>query len=146
MAKTTLREYGTSVIAGSHGDEEIIPALGDGSCVPGDCVGLLSTGKVVGTDIGASEDFIGILMESDITGLETAIVDAVPCDIVIPQSGHRYNVRILDLGDAGEVGHPLDYSATAGKMDAAADGIHAVANAARPIADDDTVAQVIWRR
>jgi len=146
MVKTVLREYGTSVIAGSEGDEEIIPAKGDGNALPGEMVAILSTGKVAGTDAGAVESFAGILMESDITGPETAIVDGIPCDVVVPKSGHRYNVRILDLNAAAEIGDGLDFSATPGYMDAAADIIHAVATAARPIADGDTVAQVHWRR
>lgn len=143
MVKTTLVEYGTSVIAGSEGDEEIIPAKGDGNALPGEFVAILSTGKVAGSDLGALEELIGILMESQITGMETAIVDAVPCDVVIPKSGHRYNVRCLDLNENAEIGFSLDISATPGYLDKAADVNNAIARAAKPIADGDTVCQII---
>lgn len=145
MAKTTLLEYGTSVIIGSQGDEEIIPALGDGTAKPGNVVGITSGGKVVQSDLGAVEDLIGILMESQITGQETAIVDTVLCDVVIPKSGNRYVVRIDDQGGAKEIGYPLEVTATAGTLGVADDVNNALAVLGKPIANGDTVAEIIWR-
>lgn len=144
MTKTTLIEYGTSVIAGSHGDEEIIPALGDGAAVPGHLVSILSTNKVDGAHEGTTDLMIGIVLESDVTGLETAIPDGDPLDIVIPISGHRYNVRQLDTVDALEIGGALDISATPGCLDKAASINVARAVLAKPSATDDTVCQIIW--
>lgn len=137
-------EYGTSVIAGSHGDEEIIPALGDGAAIPGDCVSILSTNKVAKADEGAVDLMIGFLLESEVTGLETAIGDGTPCDVVIPISGHRYNVRQLDTVDALEIGGALDISATPGKLDKAGSLNVARAVLAKPSATDDTICQIIW--
>ncbi len=145
MAKTTLIEYGTSVLAGPYEDEEIVPALGDGTAIPGDAVSIHSDRKVKGADLGAVELWSGFLLESRITGREAAIVSGVRCEVVIPKSGRRYNVRILDLNAAGEIGFSLDISATPGKLDAAADVNNAMCGAAKPIADDDTVAQVRMR-
>lgn len=144
MTKTTLIEYGTSVIAGSHGDEEIIPALGDAAATPGTCVSILSTNKVAKADEGAVDLMIGFLLESDVTGLEAAPGDAVPCDVVIPISGHRYNVRCLDTVDALEIGGALDISGTPGFLDKAASLNVARAVLAKPCATDDTVVQIIW--
>lgn len=144
MVKTTLAEYGSSVIAGSEGDEEILPAQGNGSAVPGDLVSIGSNRRVVGADLGASELLTGILMEHPTLGCETAITAGLFCSVVVPKSGHRYNIRCLDLNTAAEIGFSLDVSATAGKADAAADVNNAVCKAARPIADGDTVAQVFW--
>jgi len=145
MPKTTLIEYGTSVIAGPYEDEEIVPALGDGNAIPGEFVSILATRKVAGSDLGAHELMAGILMESRITGREAAIGDGVRCEVVIPKSTRRYNVRILDLNADGEIGFSLDISATPGYLDAAVDVNNALCTAAEPIADDDTVAQVRMR-
>jgi hypothetical protein len=144
MVRTLIRDYGTSVIASSDGDEEIIPALGNGVAIPGDLVSIASTRKVAGSDVGANEEFAGILMESQITGTETAIGDGVPCDVVVPISGHRYRIRMLDPGADFEMGYALTFSATAGKADVAADIIHALCTAAKPVYDTETVAEVFW--
>lgn len=145
MAKTTLRELGTSVIVSSDGDEEIIVALGDGTAVPGDLVAILATGKVVGTDVAAVEDFTGILLEAPITGTETAIVDGIKCSVVIPKSGHRYRIRILDQNADLEIGHPLTFSGTPGKATTGATAILGkIGTVARPCPDDDTVVEMRW--
>ena len=145
MAKTTLIEYGTSVLAGPYDDEEIVAALGDGNAIPGEFVHIGSDRKVAGSDLGAVELWSGILLESRITGREAAIGSGTNCEVVIPKSAHRYNVRILDLNADGEIGFSLDISATPGYLDAAADVNNALCGAAKPIADDDTVAQVRMR-
>ncbi len=56
MVKTTLIEYGTSVLAGVYDDEEIVPALGDGTAIPGDWVSIHSDRKVKGADLGREAD------------------------------------------------------------------------------------------
>lgn len=144
MAKTELIEYGTSVIAGSHGDEEIIPALGDANAIPGEAVSILSTNKVAGAHEGTVDLMIGFLLESEVTGLETAPGDGVPCDVVIPISGHRYNIRQLDTVDILEIGGGLDISATPGYFEKTTSINVARAVLAKPSATDDTVSQIIW--
>ncbi len=145
MVKTTLIEYGTSVLAGPYDDEEIVPALGDGAAIPGDSVHIGSDRKVVLSDLGAVELFTGFLLESRITGREAAIGSGIRCEVVVPKSTGRYNIRILDLSGDKDIGFSLDISATPGKMDAAADVNNAVCGAAEPIANGDTVAQVRMR-
>lgn len=145
MADTTLAALGSSVIVGPKNDEEIIPAEGNGSAIPGDLVSIATaSGQVVGADIGASELFVGILMEHPVLGTDTAITAALPCSIVRPISGHRYRIRCLDLGADTELGSPLDISATAGKADAAADGNNAMCNVSLPNTDNDTIVEVWW--
>jgi hypothetical protein len=145
MVLTKISELGSSVCAGSKLEEEIIPALGDGAMTPGDLVYVLTaSGKVAGSDLGAAELFTGILMEHPTLGTETAITAGLPCSVVIPQSGHRYRVRCLDLNAATQIGSPLDISATAGSMDAAADVNNALAYVSKPNADGDTVVEVRW--
>ena len=145
MAKTTLIEYGTSVIAGAYDDEEIVPALGDNVAIPGDWVSIHSDRKVKGADLGAVELLSGILLESRITGREAAIATGIRCEVVIPKSGKRYNTRCLDLNTTAEIGFGFDISATPGKLDAAVDVNNALCTAAKPVADDDTVCQVRMR-
>ena len=142
--KTTLAAYGLSVIVGSHGEEEIVPAIGDGTLTPGDLVHIGSDRVVVGADEAAVDLMIGILMESDITGTETANTSGNACEVVIPKSGHRYNIRILDLNADLEVGGALDISGTSGSADGANSINVARCVAAKPIADGDTIAQVVW--
>ncbi len=145
MVKTTLIEYGTSVLAGPYDDEEIVPALGDGNVLPGEFVHIHSDGKVIGSDLGAIELWSGIAMESRITGREAALESGKPCEVVIPKSGHRYNVRILNLSGDKEIGFSFDISATPGYIDAAVDVNNALCGAAKPVANGDTVAQVRMR-
>lgn len=144
MAYTTLAHYGLSVIVGSQGDENIVPALGDAASTPGDVVHIGSDNKIAGADEAAVDLMLGIVEVSDITGAEAVIAAGTPCDVVIPISGHRYNVRILTFGAAAEVGQAMDISATPGSLDEAATINVARAVLAKPIANGDTVAQIIW--
>lgn len=109
-------------VAASGMDEEYEPALGDGTAKPGDPVGLTSAGKVVQTDVGATgqaENFVGFLVAnpSDTTDVDTAIGDGVPCEIVRPKSGHKYNVHIVNPAETRYKGRLYGFSATAGQMD-----------------------------
>jgi len=146
MVNTTIAALGSSVLVSSERDEQIIPALGDGTAKPGDLVSIVAaTGKVVQTDVGAQEKFTGILMEHPLLGCDTAITDALFCSVVIPKSGHSYNVRMADQGGAKEVGQPMTFSSTAGSVtDATTAILGKVGNLALPIVDDDTVCQLRW--
>lgn len=114
MAKTKISDLGSSVCVDDQ-NEKYVPALGNGSAIPGEfCAIDPATGKVVGSDVGALEQFVGILMESKITGTETAIVDAIPCKLVVPKSGHGYRGRIDDVGATLKHGHSIKFGANAG--------------------------------
>jgi len=145
MAITKISELGSKICVDDE-NEHLVPALGNGTAVPGDICGIdAANGRVTGVDDGADENFVGILKESPITGTETAIVADVPCSLIVPKSGHRYRVRCLDTVDTQEAGYPLGFSATPYKMDTIGDAEIAVArlSIAKKV-DDDTVAEVIW--
>jgi len=116
MAKTKLSDLGSSVIVDSFANEKLVPALGDGTFgIPGDlCAINPANGRIVGSDVGGLEQFIGILMESKITGTEAVIVIDIPCMLVIPQSGHDYRIRCDDLGATVKVGHSMKFGANPG--------------------------------
>ena len=117
MAKTTLGDLGSSVCVDDQ-DEKYIPALGDGNAVPGDLCSIIpGTGKVQGADVAALEFFSGIMMESKITGPETAIPDGDPCKLVVPKSGHGYRIRCIAADDTDEVGSGVTFSGTAFKAE-----------------------------
>lgn len=114
MAKTDLADLGSSVCVDDQ-DEKYIPALGDGSLLPGTlCSVIPGTGKVQGADVGALEFFSGILMESKITGPDAAPADGIPCKLVVPKSGHGYRIRILAATNTDEIGTGVTFSATPG--------------------------------
>ncbi len=118
MTKTKISDLGSSVCVDDQ-NEKYIPALGNGTGVPGDLCSIdPSNGRVIGADIdaGAGEHFQGILMESRITGTETAIVSDIPCKLVVPKSGHGYRIRINAVSGATDpVGTGVTFSSTAYK-------------------------------
>ena len=116
MAKTKITDFGSRVCVGSERNEHTVPALGDGTFgKPGNlCAIDPATGRIVGADVGALEQFIGILKESPITGSETVVVQDVPCALIEPKSGHRYRIRIDDVGATLKSGHSVKFGANAG--------------------------------
>lgn len=145
MSNTTLASLGSSVCVNNE-DEHFVPALGNAAAIPGDACCILTTGKVGPTKDGATEEFVGFLMESPVTGTEAAIADGTPCSLVVPKGGHRYRIRILDTVDIEPAGTGLGFSATDYKMDELDDAELAVARLSLPmITDDDTVCEIYWK-
>lgn len=120
MAKTKITDLGSSVCVDDQ-DEKMVPALGIGGAgIPGDLCGITrTTGKIFGSDIdaGAGEFFVGILMESKITGTEAIIGVGIPCKLVVPKSGHNYRIRCVNVAETAEVGSGLSFSTTAYKAE-----------------------------
>jgi hypothetical protein len=146
MAKTKLSDLGSSVLVDDR-NEKLIPALGDGSAIPGDlCYIDPSDGKAKRSDVGAQEFFSGILMESKITGTETAIVAGIPCKLVVPKSGHAYRCRLLDTGATKKVGNGITFSATPGKAEVTATLLTAfLGTLSLEVLDDDTVCEFTYK-
>jgi hypothetical protein len=120
MANTKISNLGSRKIS-LLPDEVRKPALGNGTAKPGDIVGITdSTGKVVGTDIGASELYRGILDDLPTIPEDTAIPDGVPCMVIIPRSGRFYRVACTDPSGAVVSGLPHKLSTTAGALEGAA--------------------------
>jgi hypothetical protein len=114
MAKTKISDLGSSICVDDQ-NEKYVPALGDGAAIPGElCLITAADGKVDGSDVGDKEFFVGILMESKITGTETAIVAGVACRLVKPKSGHDYRIRCDDLGATLITGTPMKFGANDG--------------------------------
>jgi hypothetical protein len=144
MAKTALSHVAPKV-ALSAGGESRRPALGDGTAKPGDCVGIIqATGKVVQTEIGTSELFVGFLDINVETDMDTAIVDGVPCEIIVPQSGHVYNIHIEDPAATEGEGFSMTFSNTAGTMEGAASAILGLARMAEDAVTGDVYGKVRW--
>jgi hypothetical protein len=149
MANTAITDLGGRDIAISGLPEMRIAALGDGTAKPGDIVGITdATGKVVQTDIGASELFRGILDNDHKTAEDTAIPDGSPCSIIVPQTGHRYRIGCSDPTGAVVSGLQHKMSATAGKMTGAANtNLNTAGNMctnAQALANGDTVMVAEW--
>ena len=146
MAKTELGDLGGKVCVDDQ-DEKLIPALGDGTAIPGDlCYIDPADGKAKGSDVGQAEFFSGIMKESKITGPETAIVAGIPCTLVVPKSGHNYRIRCIAAGDTDEVGAGVTFSGTAGKAETT-DVTLALAKCGRlalEVLVGDTVCEVTW--
>jgi len=115
MAKEKISDLGSSVCVDDQ-NEKFVPALGNGAAIPGDLCAIDPTnGRVVLSATGIIEQFVGILMESKITGTETLIATDIPCKLVIPKSGHGYRIRCDNLGATLKVGHAMLHGTTAGK-------------------------------
>jgi len=143
MAKTKLSDLGSSVCVDDQ-NEKLVPALGNGTTIPGDLCNIDPTnGRVVGTDSGDEQHFSGILMESKITGTEAAPATDIPCMLVVPKSGHNYRIRTIDLNEDWKVGQGMQPSGTAGKMETWTH-FGNIARLALPYKDNDTVAEITW--
>ena len=145
--KTQINDLGSSVCVDKN-NEKFIPALGNGSSVPGDLVYVVpGTGRVAGADKTTAKFFQGFLMESILTGTETAIVTDVPCKVVIPKSGHAYNIRVTIVAAADdEEGGGVTFEDDAGKGETTnitlANG--KVGRLSQEARIGDTVAQIIF--
>lgn len=148
MAKTKLSDLGSSVCVDDQ-NEKYIPALGNAGGVPGDlCAIAAATGKIAGTQIGTLESFAGILMESKITGTETAPGDGIPCKLVVPKSGHNYRIRCnVVAAAADEVGDGVTFSTTAYKAETTDITIILgfLGRLALEAAVGDTIIEVTWK-
>ena len=146
MAKTKISDLGSSVCVDDQ-NEKMVPALGDGAGIPGElCYIIAASGKIGGCDVGDKEFFVGILMESKITGTETAIVDGTPCKLVVPKSGHNYRIRCDDLGATVIVGNAVTFGANPGYAVKAATILTGfLGRLALEGLTGDTVCEVTWK-
>lgn len=145
--KTKISDLGSSVCVDKQ-NESFVPALGNGASIPGDLVYIdPANGRVAGSDKTTAKFFSGILMESILTGTETAIVADIPCKVVIPKSGHAYNIRVTIVAAADdEEGGGVTFEDDAGKGETTditlANG--KLGRLALEARIGDTVAQIIW--
>ena len=153
MTKTHIYDLGSSICVDDQ-DEKLVPALGVGGAgIPGDLCGITRTdGKIFGSDIdaGAGEFFVGILMESKITGTEAIIGVGIPCKLVVPKSGHGYRIRCVSVAETAKVGSGLTFSTTEYKAERTVGASTALIKAfigqiALEVLTGDTVCEMTWK-
>lgn len=148
MVKTKISDLGDRRIAISGLPETRKPALGNGTAKPGDIVGVdSSTGKVVASDIGASELFTGIVDDDPTIAENTAIADGKPLSLLLPQKNHVYRTKIEDPAGAKVEGQPYGFSDIAGALEglAALNTAGCVGYLDSAVANGDTVAEIRWK-
>ena len=149
MAKTKLKDLGSSVCVDDQ-NEKYIPALGNGTAIPGDLCSIdRSNGRVrpVNINAGAGEHFGGILMESKITGTEAAPAADVPCKLVQPKGGHGYRIRCNIVAAAvDEHGGGVTFSTTNYKAETTDITLllSKIGRLSLEAAIGDTVCEIIW--
>ena len=117
-----LSALGGIVCVDGRAGEIIITAKADGTLKAGNAVMVLSTlgatlGDIDGIVDGGVENFIGFLLEKYNTDCDTAVTDGELVEIVVPQSGHKYNVAIEDPSAALEAGTDMVFGNTDGNME-----------------------------
>ena len=108
----TLSSIG-GVLHDSRANELIVSAIAPGTIgKAGEICGILTTGLFQTTDISGSLDtMVGIILPHYGTDMDTVIAINTIVDIVVPQGGHIYGVRIETI-DNMEIGKNLIYHAT----------------------------------
>lgn len=147
MANTLLSQLGGSIFVDGYDGETIITLLADGTAKAGWIVGQ-SAGAVSarGTDVdGNLDETMGILKERYDTDIDTAPTANELVEVVIPKSGRRYRVLMIDQNGALNPGEPMTFSNTAGAVTAGAN-IEAehCGRLNKAIADDDLWCELIW--
>jgi len=151
----TLSALGGIVCVDGRGDELILTGIADGTAVAGQAVFLDSTvgatlGDLIGVKVDDSVDtFAGILLPKYNTDCDTAVTNGDIVEYVVPKSGHRYNVAIIDPGAATlEAGDPFTLAAgTAGQFHISATTIETIDYwgwASRGVANTSRFAEVTW--
>ena len=146
-AVTSLVTLGGKVCMDSRAEEISIVRKADGTiqaawlaaCTDGStAVGLNPTGNL--------DELIGIALPRYDVEPSAAYTAAMAIDIVIPQGGHLYNIKIKDPGGTIYAGEGLiPIAATAGALDKIGDieGEH-IARLFDDVLDTTTYATVIW--
>ena len=145
-AVTKLSELGGKVLMDSRENELIISRKADGTLKAG-WLADISGDTAVGTDVdGNLDEFGGFCLPRYDTDVDTAYTVGDLIDIVIPQGGHLYNIKVTDPGGTAYAGEPLKFHATvAGELQIAGDieGEH-VARLFDDILDTSVFATIIW--
>ncbi len=145
-AVTLLSQLGGKVLMDSRENELLISRFADGSIKAGWLLDI-SGDTAVGTDVnGALDEFGGFGLPRYNTDVDTAYTNGVLIDIVIPQGGHLYNVKITDPGGTAYAGEPLKFHATVeGELQIAGDiEVEHVARLFDNILDTSVFATIIW--
>lgn len=118
-AVTALSTLGGRVCMDSRANELIISRKADGTEKAGSLVGCDDGITADGINpTGDLDELLGIQMPRYDTDVDTAPTAGLLIDIVVPQGGHLYNVKIKDPGGTLYGGEPLvPIAGTAGALD-----------------------------
>ncbi|KKM82247.1 hypothetical protein LCGC14_1321590 [marine sediment metagenome] len=145
-AVTALSTLGGKVCMDSRGDELSIVRKADGTLRAGWLADISGETAVGINPTGNLDEFGGICRPRYDTDVDTAFTSTRLIDIVIPQGGHLYNIKIKDPGATLYAGEPLiAIASTAGALDKVGDiESEHVARIFDDVLDNTTFATVIW--
>lgn len=157
MSITKLSDLGGIVCVDGRENELIFNAKSDGAAKPGHGVMILADNAVTIAEIvkhditGTTDKFVGILLPKYNADCDSAITDHEICEIVVPSSGHKYNIKCADQGGAaeGNIGTPVRFHATIGGEwlvgSADLEVKNYCATVSKETAQYDLFVEVIWR-
>ena len=145
-AVTLLSTLGGRVCMDSRGDELSIVRKADGTLKAGHLADI-SGETAVGIDPNANLDELGgICLPRYDTDVDTSFTSTRVIDIVIPQGGHLYNIKIKNPAGTIYSGEPLiPIASTAGALDKSGDiESEHMARLFDEVITGTTFATVIW--
>jgi len=145
-AVTALSTLGGRVCMDSRGDELSIVRKADGTLKAGWLADISAETAVGINPTGDLDEFGGICLPRYDTDVDTAFTITRVIDIVIPQGGHLYNIKIKNPGATLYAGEPLiAIAATAGALDKVGNiETEHVARIFDEVLTTSTFATVIW--
>ena len=145
-AVTALSTLGGRVCMDSRGDELSIVRKADGTLKAGWLADISAETAVGINPTGDLDEFGGICLPRYDTDVDTAFTITRVIDIVIPQGGHLYNIKIKNPGATLYAGEPLiAIAATAGALDKVGNiETEHVARIFDDVLSTSTFATVIW--
>ena len=145
-AITLLSTLGGYVCMDSRLNEMVIVRKADGTLKAGHLADI-SADTAAGIDPNADLDELGgIVLPRYDTDVDTAITSTYLIDIVIPQGGHIYNIKIKNPAGTIYAGEPLiPIASTAGALDKVGDiESEHIARLLDDVITGTTFATVIW--
>ncbi len=146
-AVTSIVTLGGEVLMDSRDDELIISRKADGTIQAGWLAACVDGSTAVGINpTGNLDELLGIALPRFDTEPSAAYTAAKLIDIVIPQGGHLYNIKIKNPGTTLYAGEPLiPIASTAGALDKAGDiESEHIARLFDSVLNTTTYATVIW--
>lgn len=146
-AVTSIVTLGGKVCMDSREEEITISRKADGTIQAGWLAACADGSTAVGMNpTGNLDELLGIALPRYDTEPSAAYTAADLIDIVIPQGGHLYNIKIKNPGTTLYAGEPLiPIAATAGALDKSADiESEHMARLFDSVLNTTTYATVIW--
>ena len=143
MVKSKLSDYRSTVEVDAD-SENFVTAIAEGTSKACDVVNVTTgTGIIAQTDVDSVDLFTGILATRYDTDIDTAPTATKTVRVLLPKTGHKYIVTVVDLSASGP-GIPLTFHTTAGALTKVTDVEATHICRTWRYTDGDTVAEVIW--